>query len=338
MLLAPAVVRAEDLREQSSRSWDAAGSRAIEVSNPRGLTSIRASRDGRIHLVALKIVHLGGTAQGRDLARNTRVEAGPSGERFAVRVVYPQRRVVRIGLWDLVHGLEIPQVEVRLSLEVPPSIPVELHTASGDLETAGLTSRQSLRTVSGDVEVSDADGALSVVTASGDLRLDEVAATRIQTTSGDVEIGFSRGPLTVTTASGDVTLDASDDSVTVTTTSGEVRIGHGRRGVRVHSESGDVSATASGRVDVETTSGEARIELALPVLAADIRTQSGDVSVRVPSRLECRIDAQTSSGDLDVSLPLETQTTGQHRLIGTIGRGTVPLRLRSSSGNLELRP
>src|ERR1041385_2919830 len=121
-------------REQSERDWPAHGLQELDIANPRGLVSVRASRDDRVHLVAMKIVRNCTERSATELSRQARVEADATGTRPRLSVAYPQRRDIRIGLWDLFHGFEIPELEVRLALEVPPSLPIHFHTASGDVE------------------------------------------------------------------------------------------------------------------------------------------------------------------------------------------------------------
>src|SRR5262245_4712619 len=120
--------RAEEQRQQSSRDWDAKSIHQVEVENPRGETTVRASRDGRIHLVAVKILRHSERRGAAELSRATTLEADPQSGVLRLSVRYPQRREIRLDVWDLVKGIEIPEIEVRLALEVPPATRVTLQS------------------------------------------------------------------------------------------------------------------------------------------------------------------------------------------------------------------
>lgn len=332
--LRPAAGRAATFREQSERDWPAAGIERLEVANPRGLVSVRAGRDDRIHLVALKVVRNAVGHSADELSRDTRVVAERSGDRLLVRVVYPQRRNIRIGLWDFFRGFDIPDIEVRLAIEAPRSILASLRTASGDVETQGLVRGVTIVTASGDVNV-HGGGAVDVQTSSGDVIANAVGALGARTESGNVTLGRAGGPVRVETSSGDVRVDVADDSVDVTTVSGDVRVGRAA-GATVHTESGDVVTTTAAHARVETSSGEAQVSLMAPCELADVHTSSGDVRLEVSRALGGSLDAASGSGSLDVDLPLDTRTLTAQRVLGTFGHGSARLRVRSSSGNIHV--
>lgn len=335
-LATPGMATADDLRQQSERDWDAKGLNRIEVDNPRGDTSVRVSRDGRVHLMALRIVRHSERRGANELTRDTSLEADVQSGVLALRVRYPQRREIHIDVWDLMKGIEIPEIEVRIALEVPSGMHVALHSSSGDLQTAGLSGRQDLRSSSGDIDVSDASGPLSIDTRSGDATLQDVTSADIGTASGDVVVTSARGPVSVSSQSGDVRIDSAADSVTIATTSGEVRVGLARAGLDVRTASGDVVARGGGHVRVRTVTGESKVALVAPLRHADLSSSSGDVNVRVASGIDCQLDADAGSGEVEVELPLDVRTMHGNRIVGRSGRGTAGIVIRSSSGSVNV--
>jgi DUF4097 and DUF4098 domain-containing protein YvlB len=327
--------RAEEVREQSSRDWEARGLDRIQVDNPRGETSVLASRDGRVHLSALKILRHSERRGAQALSRATILEADTRPGTLEVRVRYSQQ-TIHLDLWDVMKGIELPEVEVRLVLEVPPELRVSLNSASGDLRSAGLSGRQDLKSASGDIDVSDATGSLHVDTRSGDATLDAIASAVIGTASGSVVITSARGSVAVNTSSGDVRIDSASDSVRIATESGEVRVGLARGGLDVQTASGDVVARGSGRVRIRTGSGEAKVALIAPLQLADLATSSGDVIVRLAPGIDCRVDADAGSGDVEVELPLEVRTMHGNHIVGRLGRGIAGIVIRSSSGSVNV--
>ena len=335
-LLAPGVLGAEERREQSSRDWDAHGLTRVEVENSRGDTSVRPSHDGRVHLVALKLVRHSEGHGADALASGTRLTADQRSGVLQIHVQYPQRREIRLGVWDLVKGIEIPDVEVRLAIEAPPAMLVSLRSASGDLQTSGMTGRQDIHSASGDVDVADAASAVSVETRSGDATLGDVGPVAVSSASGSVVIASARGTVAVETQSGDVRIDAASDSVRVATASGEVRVGLARAGLDVRTASGDIIARGGGQVRIRTASGESKIALIAPLRRAEFSSSSGDVNVRVAPGIECELDADAGSGDVDVQLPLDVRSMKRNHVIGRLGRGTAEIVIRSSSGSVNV--
>jgi hypothetical protein len=148
---------------------------------------------------------------------------------------------------------------------------------------------------------------------------------RISTASGNISAEGVNGRIELHTASGDVTLQG---------VGGEVRAASASGSVRVRDAAGTVSAsTASGNVDVEL----ARLEG-----AGDMRfsSASGDVSVRLPSSLDARVDMSTASGSIETDFPIEVrkdQYSSGYTARGQLGSGSRLLKISSASGDVKLK-
>jgi hypothetical protein len=147
----------------------------------------------------------------------------------------------------------------------------------------------------------------------------------ISTASGDIKAEGVAGRLELRTASGDVTVGS---------VSGEVRAESASGTVRVRDAAGTVNAsTASGNVDVEM----ARLEG-----TGDMRfsSASGDVSVRLPSSLDARVDMSTASGSIETDFPIEVRKdrySSGYTAHGQLGSGSRSLKISSASGDLKLK-
>ena len=328
----------ETWREQSRLDLEPRDISGIEVHNARGRIEARPSADGRVHVTALKIVRARDRDISRRLARETLVETSRQGGRLVIRVRYPQRHSVRINFWDSFSDISIPRVEVRIALEIPSGLPLWLNETSGDVITENHDGRQVIKTTSGDVEVHGARGPLEVTSTSGDVSATGVERARVSTISGDVEIAGVRGALSASTSSGDVSVENARDSLTIRTTSGEVRTNGAVRGASVRTASGDIRIEgASGQVHLGSTSGEVVVGLRDPLARADVETASGDIVVELAGTLACTLDMRTSSGSIDVDLPVETRTVSRHAVTAVVRNGRTPVVLGSTSGNIQVR-
>ena len=96
--------RTATLREQSQQVVEARGLTGLRVENPSGLVEVSPSRDGRIHLTALKLTSSRVAARAEEFARGTRVETSTESGRYVVRVRYPQRQMLNASLAQLFRG------------------------------------------------------------------------------------------------------------------------------------------------------------------------------------------------------------------------------------------
>jgi DUF4097 and DUF4098 domain-containing protein YvlB len=298
---------------------------------------VRASTDGRIHLTALKLVRSVDRSRARSFARETEVTLSTQGGSCEIRVRYPQRQTVRLSFWEIFSGFDLPMTEVRLALEVPETLPVSLRSTSGDIETAGLQGPQDLETTSGDVDVADATGKLRAASTSGDITVSSAGASVLRTVSGDVVADGVAGPLDAHTTSGELVVRGARDSLVLGTVSGDIRLDGAPRGVRGSTTSGDIEARGvAGSVRFSTSSGDVAVWLRPPLAGAEIASGSGDITVHLAGGLGCEVELRTSNGRVEASVPLEVRSATRHVLIGRVGQGTIPLLLRSSSGDIHL--
>ena len=327
------------LREQSQQVVEARGLTGLRVENPGGLVQVSPSRDGRIHLTALKLTASRMSSRALDFARGTRVETSTESGRFVVRVHYPQRQAFHASLSQLFRGeFDLPRVEVRLSLEVPPRLPVDLETASGDLETRGLAGTQLLQTTSGDIEVHAAAAFLSISTTSGNVMVSGVGRAQVRSVSGDVTLDAARGPLDIRTTSGDINLSGVADSLGLSSVSGDIQVDRAPRGLAAGTTSGGivVDGLAGGLVRLRSTSGEVRFGLDRSLRRADVSTVSGGITVRLADGLGCNLTLKSTSGTLDSSVPMQIRTVSRHEMSGVVSGGGPPVVLQSLSGDIAV--
>jgi DUF4097 and DUF4098 domain-containing protein YvlB len=325
------------LREQSQQVLEARGLRGLRVENPRGLVQVGPSRDGRIHLTALKVTTSRMSSRAQEFARGTRVETSTESGRFVVRVRYPQRQRLHASLSQLFKGeFDLPGVEVRLSLEVPPNLPVDLETTSGDLQTSGLAGAQSLQTTSGDIEVHAAAAFLSIATTSGNVMASGLGRAQVRTVSGDVELDAASGPLDIRTTSGDINLSEVTDSLSLSSVSGDIQVDRAPRGLDAGTTSGGivVDGLAGGLVRLRSTSGDVRFGLDRSLRRAEVSTVSGGITAHLADGLGCDLTLKSMSGTLDSSVPLKIRTVSRNEMSGAVSGGGPRVVLNSLSGDI----
>lgn len=194
----------------------------------------------------------------------------------------------------------------NLSLQSPqlPSPKVEI---AYEVKLPRSLSQVNIQTVSSKVQVSNIDALVDVKTKSGQTTLAKlVGAVRVETESGDVQIEQ---------ASGDIAVTASKSNIEL-------------RGV-------------NGKVEVNNTAGDSKAVFDNSTLADSLRFESvsGSIDVRFRADLNADLDADTTSGTIDVQgLGVEvTKSPGFSRAAGRVGIGGRPLKITTVSGNIKVR-
>ena len=338
LIALPSVAAAsrETWREQSEFVRDAKGIQTIRVENARGQTTVRASSDGRIHLLALKIARAGSQREARKLASTTLVELDDRGGSFSVSVRYPNH-AYKVNLWQDFSGVQLPEDEVRLLIEVPAGRSVSLSASSGDLTSDGIDGPQELHTASGDIALSEAAGRVTVHTASGDVTGHAISFAKLESTSGDIELEGPLGAIQIGTTSGDVVVRDAGDSLRIGTVSGDVRVSRAARGLEVTTTSGGVDiAGAGGAVSATTLSGDLEVALTRDLRRAVLATHSGSLSVALDPTTAATLDLGTGSGDMEIDGPIQQTRRTRHNVQANLRGGGVPIELRSQSGDISV--
>ena len=198
-------------------------------------------------------------------------------------------------------------ISVDYEITVPADTTVRTRSGSGDQMIEGTHGNVDAQTGSGDVKLSNLTGEVRLQTGSGNVRAHQVSgAVHGGTGSGDVEIEETgQGDMDLRTGSGNIT-------------------GRGiQGGFRGETGSGDV--TAEG-----TQTGP-----------WEIHTGSGNVRVRLPGNAAFDADISTSSGSVDVGMPIEMTVQGrveeQRKSIhGKVHGGGPVLRIRTGSGDIHI--
>ena len=151
--------------------------------------------------------------------------------------------------------------------------------------------------------------------------------------------------LDAATVSGDVIGRGIPGEAEVASVSGDVRLDDVVANlVEAHTVSGDVELTGikADEVVAETVSGDVEFSGDIrPRGNYDMKTLSGDVTMRIPKNSGAQITGASFSGDFNTSFPITTTATSKYtsrkRINGTIGDGSARIRVESFSGDVNLK-
>jgi len=171
--------------------------------------------------------------------------------------------------------------------------------------------RLVVRTSSGDVVITDQNlSELSAHTSSGDMQLSSIqaAAVSMESSSGDLEAE-----------------DLQAEYSELTSSSGDIQVG----GLR-------------GSAKVENSSGEITLSYLEFDADLEVRSSSGDVKLFLTETARFRLEARASSGNIRCEFPVTlagaSSEMSRNTLIGTVGDGSHQVVVKSSSGDITIRP
>lgn len=285
---------------------------------------------------------------GADASRLS-IETGRIGDGEALRILYPDDRVVyreggrssnttvrvrrdgtffggrgggdRVRISGRGGGLE---AHADLTVRVPRGVEVAVNLGVGEGHVRDLEAGVTFRTGAGAVDVADVVGRVGVDTGSG--------AVTISNVMGDVSVD---------TGSGSVGLEQLTGSrVSVDTGSGRIQ-GRGLAAEELVVDTGsgriDLQEVSAARISCDTGSGSVRLELAEDVDRLMVDTGSGSVEVGVPARFGAALDLSSGSGRVSVDVPdLEAVVSKRRHFRGSVGDGEGRVVIETGSGGITL--
>ena len=108
-------------------------------------------------------------------------------------------------------------------------------------------------------------------------------------------------------------------------------------GLAAGTVSGGIEAPAvAAWADLHSSSGDIGLGLQAPLKRAEVSSVSGAVRTRIAAGVGCDLDARTSSGTIDVGLPLTLSTVDRHAVAGRVAGGGASVSLHTSSGDITV--
>ena len=215
-----------------------------------------------------------------------------------------------------------------LEIRVPSSrIQGSFSTLLGLIDADSLQGELKFHVDSADLRLRRLDGVIKLEGSSGDIRARDIKGTwSSDFSSGDCDLaGFEGDTLSIHTTSGDADLrQVKAKRADFNSTSGDLRLSDADlQEFQAEASSGDITFEAIG----------------LGLREVGIRTSSGDVALQLPSNLQFDVDADQSSGDMDIRFSDGEEVSHRHRLVGyRRGTGGARIHVETASGDLTVSP
>ena len=234
-----------------------------------------------------------------------------------------------------VIGADREDVEIRVYKSVRADCPdlaeklLDLisiqHSDSGEeLEIEVQIPRKCSRRAVAHIEVSvPRETRLTVTSTNGKICLDGLAcAIRARSSNGAIAIENVDGDIDVATANAKVDCRGSHGRLHARSSNGKIEIGRHR-----------------GSIDAATSNGV--IRASVESLGADgisLSTSNGRIVLELCEESDADVDIRVENGLIRNDLELEDQTgEPSEHIRGRLGKGGIPIRLRTSNGTVSLR-
>lgn len=294
---------------------------------------------GDIALRLIKKVKADDAKEAERLASQMELEINHEEKAVRINTVYPKLGEGKRSIFSYLFD-RYPRMRMELFLTVPDGMEVEVETASGDVSVQDMNNTVDITAASGDVEVNSVAGDVVVHVASGDIEVVRVNGNaKLVSASGDVKGRDVTGSCFINTASGDVDLENVDGDLELRTVTGDASV-DGVGSVDYNGMSGSVRfIEVRGGVSASAASGDLSFQL-VPVGDFDysIHTSSGGIKVRFLRAMAGGyiLKATTTSGDIEVILPIEISKVGRNHVAGIVRDGKSKVILETASGDISI--
>ena len=314
-------------------------SASVQVENPRGDVSITASDSNNIEVQAHEVAYAGSDADAKKIFDSEQAHVTVSGD--AVLVKTDSNNSGRL----------------NLTITVPKSAHVTVHSGHGDVTAANLSSGVTINSSHGDVHLSVIKGSVQVhfatdkgdfsahqidgdLTAEGncnDVTLSEIIGkvtingelfgdVHLENVSGPVHVHTSVTDMDVAALPGDLTLNS--DNLRVTQAKGQVRVTTHSKDVDLTQIYGDSYVEdRDGRIAVETAGN----------YAVEAKNLKGDVEVTLPPNAVATVSGSTRNGDIVTDFPLSVSGDESKTVSGKIGAGGPKVTLTAENGDIHIK-
>ncbi len=211
---------------------------------------------------------------------------------------------------------------------------IKAQTAGGPIDLQSGGDEAVLTTNGGNIIVVQCQKGIRAETAGGEIRIQRAGGNIIAgTAGGDVRIGEAAGTVVAQTSGGSIHVDSAHGLVRAETAGGGIRLWKISGPVRAETAAGNISAqvVASrqlwGESSLATTIGDVVVYL------------PADLAVTIRATIEAAGSRHRILSDFPLVMRNITDEPGVRELLGEgqVNGGGAPLRIRTTSGNIEIR-
>jgi DUF4097 and DUF4098 domain-containing protein YvlB len=293
------------------RTLTVSGPVDLNVRTGSGHIQIRTGPGDTVHVIGRLRANASWFAE-RNESRIRQIEAHPPIEQSS--------GTIRIG--ETTDSPLYRNISISYELVVPADTSVRSHTGSGGQSIGSVRGSVEARTGSGSIQIEQVGSNVDASTGSGHIETERVDGSfTAHTGSGSIRAGAVGGAVQARTGSGSIDVTQTGEAeADLRAGSGNIAISGARGPLRAHTGSGSI--TLGGR----------------PAQNWDVSAGSGTISLSLAENAAFNLDARTSSGAIQTSIPVTVSgVVSRRELHGTVRGGGASVRATTGSGAIRIR-
>ena len=169
----------------------------------------------------------------------------------------------------------------------------------------------------------------------------KLAEISVESTNAQIELAGLSGKISVRTTNGGVSLSKIKGSVSVKTMNGAAELSDIGGDVSVSSTNGELDLTdIDGTIDASSINGGISVAFGsvVPNKALKLESTRGNIEVTLPSTPDADLKVETVMGsiDIDEDFGLDSRSIGPRGGSGRLGKGGLPLSIKTVTGTITI--
>ncbi len=221
---------------------------------------------------------------------------------------------------------------------------VDAETGGGRVDADRLGGRLAARSSGGEILLGPVGGEVRATTGGGAIQARSLGAdSGLETAGGEIFVERSEGSVSAISGAGGVQVMRARGAVNARTAGGSIKVLEAGGGVRCESMGGGIRLAGAGNLFASTLLGAIFAELLAGGSADSIlETESGDITVLIPSRLAVTVQAVNDSGRdarIMTEFPEIHVRGGGGRMVasGALNGGGPLLKVAAAKGTIYLK-
>ena len=316
-LLALAATATADIEDKITKSFKAQPGGQLIVDLDRGAIEIKTAAGESVDIEITRKAG-GSQAKAEQTLKDHVVTTTQTDKAVEVRAEYKgEQRRSWLG--------RSPELQVSCRITVPRQFDVDLKTAGGSIQVAGLTGKVQAHTAGGNMTFEKIEGPVSG-----------------HTSGGSITVRAAKGKVDVKTSGGNLSLDDIEGGVTAETSGGSIHAEKLTGQSVVKTSGGNIGVSGiKGQIEARTSGGSITASLTeQPAGDCLFKTSGGNVTVVLGEKVAVDVDARTSAGRVSTDLPVTAVIQGEQKkneLRGKINGGGPLLTAHTSGGSVHIR-
>ncbi len=191
----------------------------------------------------------------------------------------------------------------------------------------------------GGVDISGVAGTHNFASSGGGVRLENVTGTtKASSSGGGVKVANQNGDARLSSSGGGVTLDGGKGNIYARSSGGGVHLSNVHGDVDASSSGGGVTVSGeAGYVKAKSSGGSVRANIRNLSKELVLESSGGGVNAVILGGEDLGLNLDLSSDRVNIDLHNFSGKSEKDRVKGTMNNGGIPVYIRSSGGNINVR-